>query len=210
MPAIDDNVAAGAPGRSRAYAARTLLVASGLGLVAVVVVSLGARWLVLGEVLRARGTGWLACGMLWLSLCVSPLARLGNRISSGTRGPVSAPVLRRALGMGAAWLALVHALTALAGPVRGDYAAVLGTTHLASGLSALVVLLVLLVTSFDAVLQRLRLRYWKPLHRLAFAAALLVAQHLALSPSCPRWLVVSLACTLVVSLALRALPKPGP
>jgi DMSO/TMAO reductase YedYZ heme-binding membrane subunit len=109
--------------------------------------------------------------------------------------------------MPAARLALAHALVVLTGPLEGNYAIMFDRPHRASGLLALAVLLLLLLTSFDTVIQRLHLRYWKPLHRLAFAAALLVLQHLALSPSCPRWLVLSVAGTLVVGLGLRALPS---
>jgi len=203
---IEDNVAAGSPRSSRALAARAMLVTCVLASSVVVANGAGASWPALSELLLARGTGWLACGTLWLSLCVSPVARLARRVFPGARGPFSAPVLRRALGMTAAWLALAHALVALTGPLEGKYTVMLDTTHLASGLLALAVLLLLLLTSFDAVIQRLRLRYWKPLHRLAFAAALLVLQHLALSPSCPRWLVLSLAGTLALGIALRALP----
>jgi sulfoxide reductase heme-binding subunit YedZ len=184
-----------------------MLVASVLGFAVVAAIGAEAPWSVLTERLFARGTGWLACGMLVVSLCVSPVARLARWLLPSARGPVSAPVLRRALGMAAAWLALAHALVVLTGPLEGNYAIMFDRPHLASGLLALAVLLLLLLTSFDTVIQRLHLRYWKPLHRLAFAAALLVLQHLALSPSCPRWLVLSLAGTLVVGLGLRALPS---
>lgn len=207
MATIQDNVAAGSPREARAYAARVMVIASVLGFAVVIAISAGTPWSVLTELLFARGTGWLACGALWLSLCASPIARVTQRVLPRVRGPVSAPVLRRALGMTAAWLALFHALVALSGPLEGNFAATLDTTHLASGVLALAVLLVLLLTSFDAVIQRLRLRYWKPLHRLAFAAALVVLQHLTLSPSCPRWLVLSLGGSLVGSIALRALRR---
>jgi len=207
MPAIEDNAAAVSPKRARAYAARVMFIASVLGLTAVGTIAGGARWLVLQDLIYARGTGWLACGALWLSLCVSPVARLARRAFPNRRAAIPAPVLRRALGMTAAWFAMLHALAALKGPLQNDFAAALDTTHLMAGASALGVLLLLLLTSFDTWIKRLRLRYFKPLHRLAFAAALLVLQHLALSPSCPRWLVLVLTCTFAIGLALRALPK---
>lgn len=202
---VEGNVAAASPRQARTRAARLMLIASVLGLVAVGAIAARAPWPVLRDLMYARGTGWLACGALFLSLSVSPVARVLRRVLPGASGPIAAPVLRRALGIAAAGLALVHAIAAIKGPLQGRVAAVLDTAHLASGLTALCVLLLLLSTSFDAVNKRLRLRYFKPLHRLAFAAALLVLQHLVLSPSCPRGLVLALACALGAGIALRAL-----
>lgn len=203
--ATDSNLAAGSPKRARRSVALALLTASVLGLLAVGAIAGREPWPVVRALLYARGTGWLACFGLFASLCVTPVARVARRVWPRSRRLSWAPVLRRALGMSAAWLAVLHAIASIKGPLQGDVAAVLDTTHLLAGLSALAVLLVLLLTSFDGVIQLLRLRYFKPLHRLAFAAALLTLQHLALSPSCPRWLVLALGGVLVAGIALRLL-----
>lgn len=150
----------------------------------------------------ARQSGWVAFGALLASLSVTPLARFAARV----RGPLpvlaSAGLLRRALGMAAAWLALWHVWTALSGTLAWNWAALWSWPHLRAGLAALCVLLVLLLTSFARVIALLRLRFFRELHRLAYIAPLLVLQHVLLAPFAPRGLALGLVlATLVLGLA---------
>jgi DMSO/TMAO reductase YedYZ heme-binding membrane subunit len=65
----------------------------------------------------------------------------------------------------------------------------------------LVLLLVLLATSFARVIALLRLRFFRELHRLAYVAPLLVLQHVLLAPFAPRSLALALvAATFVLGL----------
>jgi DMSO/TMAO reductase YedYZ heme-binding membrane subunit len=86
---------------------------------------------------------------------------------------------------------------------------VLRSAQLIAGLSALAVLTLLLLTSFAAVITRLRLRYWKELHRLSYAAALLVAQHVLLAPFAGRWLALALLAAVAALLAVRVVLRGG-
>lgn len=149
-----------------------------------------------------RASGWAPAIVLALSLSVTPIAGLVRRVR-GT-APRGASSLRRALGIIAASLALVHAVVALGVYVpRPWFAVIAGVPWLLSGALALVVLVALLVTSFPGLTRALRVRAWKPLHRLAYVAALLVAHHLAVGPFAPRAWVVAWAGVVTFALALR-------
>jgi DMSO/TMAO reductase YedYZ heme-binding membrane subunit len=186
------NAAAIAASSARRRAALLATAASVLALVAVGTAASGITWLPALEVAYERGTGWAAFGALLLSLLVTPLGRIAARLG---RVPqlVLQPAMRRALGMAAAWLALSHAFASLKGSLAWNWAALGSWPHLRAGLTALGILLVLLVTSFGAVVARSRLRFWRELHRLAYLVPLLVLQHVLLSPFAPRalalWLV---------------------
>jgi sulfoxide reductase heme-binding subunit YedZ len=187
---------------ARARAARAVaLLAFGGGAIVALIAS-RESWLPARALLFARGSGWLACGALLLALAVTAVERL-----AAPRWPLPAPVLRRALGMGAAWLACAHAFVALLGPLQGKPHLVLESAQLIAGLSALSVLVLLLLTSFERVIRHSKLRAWKELHRLSYAAALLVAQHVLLGPFAPRRLALALLLAIVALLALRALPR---
>jgi sulfoxide reductase heme-binding subunit YedZ len=142
-----------------------------------------------GAVQAAQATGLLACAGLLAALSISPLSAL----VPAWRGPnARAKALRRKLGIGTAFLGLVHAAVAFVGVLDAEPAALLQTSQLYAGLAALAILLLLLLTSYPRVVQALRLRAWKELHRLSFVAALLVVQHVALSAFAERRLVLAL------------------
>lgn len=193
------NEAATAPASARRKLAGVLAVASGAAL-AVVAVRAGLQdWMPARELSWARETGWVAFCTLLLSLSVTPLARIARRVRGAA--PPGAAQLRRALGMTAAWLGLLHALFSLSGTLAGNYAAVWSWPHLRAGLTALVVLLLLLLTSFAPVIALLRVRFFRELHRLAYVAPLLVLQHVLLAPFAPRSLALGLVlCTCVLGL----------
>ena len=134
----------------------------------------------------------MALGTLLLSLSVNPLGRIAARLGQNGLTTSGLAVTRRALGMASAWLAFVHASLALATTLRGNWAALLSWPHLRAGLTALCVLTLLLATSFGAVVARLRLSFFKELHRLGYVAALLALQHVLLSPFAPRALTLLL------------------
>ena len=150
----------------------------------------------------ARGLGVVSLGSLALALCVTPLARgllaLGRTLPHATR-------LRRALGLAAAGSGLLHALCAIAqSPLR--LAEQLEEPALRWGLGALLVLCALGVTSFSAVLRRLRLSTWKELHRLAYVAFGCGVVHALLMPFAWTLPLLGVSAFALVFGLLRLLP----
>jgi DMSO/TMAO reductase YedYZ heme-binding membrane subunit len=200
------NEAAAAPARLRRLAWASTAGVALLVLAAVALLAASEHWPVARELVLCRGTGWLALAALLLSLM--PFGRVAARF--GHDRSALLPVARRALGMASAWLALIHAALALTTALRWNWAALLSWPHLRAGLTALGALTVLLVTSFGAVVTRLRLRTWKELHRLSYVAALLALQHVLLSPFAPRTLTLALFGSLLALGGLRFLSRTGP
>jgi DMSO/TMAO reductase YedYZ heme-binding membrane subunit len=75
------------------------------------------------------------------------------------------------------------------------------------GVVAGAILAILAATSFTAVVRRLRVRWWKGLHRTAYAAFVLVTAHVALAPHAPATVVIVLTLTVVGLGTLRGLPR---
>lgn len=141
----------------------------------------------------ARFSGWVASIGLAFGLALRPLSKI-----SQLRG-LSA--WRRAIGICTAIAASAHVSLSLLGPLDGAWNAVLTWPHLQAGALAFAILTLLFITSFPRVVRALRLRHWKVLHRLVYAAALFVVAHLMLSP----WGSVvykSVLCALVLTLLL--------
>ena len=155
----------------------------------------------------AQASGLLACAVLLLALSVSPVSAL---LPSWQGPSAGAKALRRRLGISAACLALLHAAVAFLGRLDAQPSALLQTSQLYAGIGALGLLLLLLLTSFPGVVRRLRLSTWKEFHRLVYLAALLVVQHVLLSPFADRRLVLGLSGAVFglfgarAALALRA------
>ena len=135
-------------------------------------------------------TGYLSLALLLLSLSVTPLANWFGR-SSLRRW-------RRRLGIGAAIGAALHGAIALAPLSLAELAAL---PYLGAGTAALVILLLLGLTSINWVTRRTP--DWKRLHGLTFLAALLSLQHLALGPRGDPRLTVGLSVWLAVLLLSR-------
>ena len=154
----------------------------------------------------ARVSGWLALSALALALCATPVRRVLRRIRADHPLAARAPAWRRRFGITAAVLALLHGGIAMGGYLDDARSAVLSWPHLRAGLVAACILTALLVSSFPAAVRALRIRLWKPLHRLAYVAALLVLQHLLLSPLAPRAVTLGLFGALLVIGLLRWLP----
>lgn len=192
----------------RRLAARVVLGLSvaALAVVGLLVPSQGGAWDPTRTLWIARGTGWTAVAALMLSLSATPVGRLLALLRPGAKLSPWFAAFRRAFGIAAALLAMVHAVTVLGGYLRGAWAALLSFSYLRAGLLALVILTTMLVTSFPSLVKRLRVRLWKPLHRLGYLAALLVLVHLLLSPYAPRPLTLELFGALFAIALLRLLP----
>jgi DMSO/TMAO reductase YedYZ heme-binding membrane subunit len=197
--------------RRRRIAARVVLLLSvaALGVVGLLVRSQGGTWAPTRALWLARGTGWTAVGALMISLSATPVGRLLARLRPRSRISPWLASFRRAFGIAAAILALLHAAILLGGYLRFAWAAVLSFSYMRVGLVALVILCTMLATSFPPLVQRLRVRLWKPLHRLGYLAALLVLDHLLLSPFAPRATTLALFAALFAIGLLRLLPAEG-
>ncbi len=158
------------------------------------------EWPALRDHLLTRAVGWCAAVALVATLSLTPLSRLARRARRVVR-------FQRPLGISAALLAILHALIALGGPLEDAWASVLSWPYLRAGLLALSILVALLITSFPRLTRALRVRLWKPLHRLSYAAGALVVLHLYLGPYAPRWATLTLALVLAVGLLARLLPR---
>lgn len=158
-------------------------------------------------ILASRATGWAAALLLLGALAATPLARLFERV--GGRAPARLAVARRAMGIASASFASAHGVLGLALYLEsGDrWATITQVTWIRSGALALALLLPLLATSFPRLTVALRIRLWKPLHRLAYVAAVLVVHHVLLTPFAPRTWGISLAVSLVLAALGRAIPR---
>lgn len=174
-------------------------------LAGVIVFGASADWPVERTLRWIRGTGWAALVALALSLCATPL---GRALGRHPRGPASGTTtrLRRALGVSAAALAAAHLTLASVTVLSASLGRVLEVPWLRAGATAALVLLALWVTSYPSLVKALRVRAWKPLHRLAYVAGALALWHALGSPmSDPAWIVV--VGGIVVAVApLRLLP----
>ena len=120
-----------------------------------------------------KETGEWSLRFLWLTLVITPLRDL-----AGLPGLLKH---RRALGVTAFTYALVHALTYAwldQGWVIDDIVAdVLKRNFILVGFIALVVMLPLALTSFNAAIRAIGGRRWQALHKLVYAVALLGLLH---------------------------------
>lgn len=187
------------------------LVVAGIALVALaisgwIVRARGGSWGPLRALYLARSTGYSALGALFLALSATPAGRLLERLRPNWHLAPWIAAFRRAFGIAAGLFALLHAATALGGYLRGAWTALLSFSYLRAGLTALAILAVMLATSFPLAVKRLHIRLWKPLHRLGYLAALLVLDHLLLSPFAPRTLTFELFGALIAIGLLRLVP----
>ncbi|MDA8017003.1 MAG: ferric reductase-like transmembrane domain-containing protein [Thermoanaerobaculia bacterium] len=164
-------------------------------------------WVAERELWLSRASGWAACTALALTLSMTPLSRAFVWATARPISGAQITALRRALGISSAWLALLHGAWSFVVYLDAAWTAVSYWPYLRAGLAALVVLLVLLSTSFAGFNRRLRIRLWKPLHRLSYIAGLLVFQHLLLAPFAPKRLVLGLVALLLCIELARFLPR---
>jgi len=143
----------------------------------------------------SRASGWVAATFLLGTLAASPF---GAGMASST-----VRQWRRALGISAALAALAHLAIGLGGPLRESLGALWSWPTYRAGTLATAVLTLLLLTSFPAVVRRLRVRVWKPLHRLAYVAGALTLLHLLRLPFAPLVGVLLFGAALVLLLLWR-------
>ncbi|CAN0456416.1 unnamed protein product, partial [Phaeothamnion confervicola] len=137
----------------------------------------------LAQISLLQWTGYGSLAYLVASQLLHPLARFGI-VDAGLQ-----VYTRRKLGVTAAALATMHFFICVTGYLRLNLVSEADDSPwLQSGLAAWIVLLALWLTSYPWVTKKLRLRLWKPLHRLTYLALLLSLIHLFLSPwAVHRW-----------------------
>jgi hypothetical protein len=141
------------------------------------------------SVALTRASGYLALVAASCALCATPLARVVAWVMRRARPGVGASLgplawsrrVRRAFGIAAASCAIVHSSLALAA-VPGAASALVSSPRLRFGLGALLILTLLLLTSFPRLVTRMRIAYWKELHRLAYVAWPFAMIHALLGP----------------------------
>ena len=147
-----------------------------------------------------RNTGFWTLMFLTLTMAVTPIRQLTQRVWLGR--------FRRMLGLFAFFYGLLHFSTYLVLDQFFDWANILKDIskrpYITVGLSALVLMTPLAVTSTDAMLKRLGGKRWRNLHRLVYLITAAGVGHF-------WWLVkkdisqpLIFAVLLTVSLAIRA------
>ncbi|MEC7523349.1 MAG: ferric reductase-like transmembrane domain-containing protein [Myxococcota bacterium] len=182
---------------TRAVYAATL----GVGLALLAWGAAAVTWPLERALFWIRSSGWLAAGLLLLAILVTPLAR---RLRSPSR---ALPSLRRALGISAAASATAHAALSLGTHLDGAWAQVASLAWLRAGALAWLVLAALWLTSYPGAVRALRVKLWKPLHRLALVAALLAFQHALLSPLAARGWVLGVFGVAAAAWLTRLIPQ---
>ncbi len=161
--------------------------------------ALAAPWGPERIVLWLRGTGWCGLGLLAASLVATPL---GAALARLPRGPKAGAIgaARRAFGIGAAACAALHLGSALGTVLSRSWGRVLEVPWLRAGAAAALILAALWLTSYPRAVRLLRVRLWKPLHRLAYVAGALALQHALLAPmSAKGWLLAVGGAVLVIA-----------
>ena len=121
--------------------------------------------------------GFVAIIYLYLALILSPL----SRVMPKNRYMQQLLFARRAIGVSAAYFALLHAVIGLwnnlGGPSQLGLLPVRFKVAVGLGAITLTILLALASTSFDVVVTRMTKPRWKMLHRFVYAAGALVVVH---------------------------------
>lgn len=113
----------------------------------------------------------------YLALVISPVGYIvGQRRIGGLK------FARRAIGVSAFYFAVLHSVVAVFGQLGGvqqiTYLPELFKWSLGLGLVALVILLILTITSFDAVVKYMTFVRWKWLHQLVYLGGVLAMLHI--------------------------------
>lgn len=152
--------------------------------------------------------GLLSVVLVYIAILLTPLSKLFDK----TRPWLSRLLFaRRAIGVSAAYFALLHTLIALFGQLGGPGGlALLPGLFLSAvvmGIVALVILLLMAATSFDAVIKVMTFRRWKWLHRFVYLAGGLIIVHIWLIGSHARqpWIAWAAFAAIAVLLALESL-----
>lgn len=127
--------------------------------------------------IRTQQLFGMLCLIYWyIALIISPLG-----YALGKQRMRHIEFARRAIGVSAFYFAALHGAVALWGQLGGidqlQFLPTLFQWSLAAGATALAVLGVMALTSFDVVVRFMTYRKWKWLHRLVYGAWLLVVIH---------------------------------
>ncbi len=122
--------------------------------------------------------GFLSLFYWYAALIISPL----NKVAKGQKWLPHVIFARRAIGVSAAYFALLHVSISLWGQLGGVGGLNLLPGRfiwaLGFGFVALIVLLIMASTSLDKVISFMTFRRWKWLHRTGYAAGILVLLHI--------------------------------
>jgi sulfoxide reductase heme-binding subunit YedZ len=184
-------------------ARRSVWVVAGVWLVGAV----WAAWACTGDadaysriLALTRACGWGALLALCAALCATPLERLARFRGRSLGAALHSS--RRALGIAAGSCGLLHAAAALIW-LPGTRETLWSAAQLRAGLAALLILALLLATSFRPLV-----RSWKELHRLAYVAAPCAFLHVLWGPFAALRSVLALAAfTLAFGLLRWLRPK---
>ncbi len=158
------------------------------------------------ELWLIQATGYTALGALFVALLITPTLRLLRYATAINLNVVVWTAFQRSFGISAACFASVHAALTLTTYLQGSWPFILTSPYLRAGVTTLMILIVLLLTSFPKITRLLHIHLWKQLHRLSYIAALLLFQHLMQSPFASRQLVIILFVGLILFSLLRLLP----
>ncbi|HJQ07938.1 MAG TPA: ferric reductase-like transmembrane domain-containing protein [Candidatus Saccharimonadales bacterium] len=121
--------------------------------------------------------GFISVAFLYTALIISPIEKVVGKRES-VKNLLFA---RRAIGVSAAYFALLHAAVALWGQFGGFGGLVLLPDRfvwaLIFGVTALIVLFLMAATSFDKVIKFMTFRKWKWLHRFVYMGSVLIILH---------------------------------
>lgn len=132
------------------------------------------EWDMAEGLLCARVSGYGAIALLVVSQMVSPL-QLIFRIRGCALGNLRK--IRKWAGIAAAILAICHVGLMSLSYLQGDFTVVLEHAWLRAGAAAFILLLALLVSSFNPTIRILG-RLWKMLHRCSYFLIFLIVLHL--------------------------------
>lgn len=146
--------------------------------------------------------GVLAVAYWYVALLISPLSHI-LRSANWMRYVIFA---RRAIGVSAAYFALLHGGIALWGQLGGiggigllpDRFAV----ALLLGATGAVILLIMAATSFDAVIAFMTPRRWKMLHRLGYAGGIVVLIHIWMIGTHANYLNLQVIALILIGILL--------
>jgi sulfoxide reductase heme-binding subunit YedZ len=151
------------------------------------------------ELFLIQRTGQLALLFLFLTLLVSPLRRLLSE-HDFFQNPSR---LRSGLGIACACLATVHLAAVYNSGFIPNLFALITEPQWRNGLAAFLILVLLAASSFTSITRAFRIRLWKPLHRLVYAAWLFASIHVFISPHLDVVSLSLLASMPLVLLLLR-------
>jgi DMSO/TMAO reductase YedYZ heme-binding membrane subunit len=121
--------------------------------------------------------GLLAMVYWYIALIISPLKSVIS-----THSLRQATFARRAIGVSAAYFVLLHAVIATWGQLGGlgalQYLPTMFKWSLIGGGITAFVLLIMAATSFDSIVKQMTYARWKALHRVGYAAFIIVLLHI--------------------------------